>query len=745
MKHDRDRRERSGQRNNWLLIKHRDAYAREGDGDALLAPDKSIASGRSMKDIGAGRGPSPTPFITGAKAGVAPDAVWHSGKGPAAGRSERDATKSAVSTRPGMKAKAKTVRRVPSFVAPQLCQLVDRPPSGPEWVHEIKFDGYRMQLSVQGGAAVLRTRNGLDWTSKFPAIAKGASSLADVVIDGEIVAPDRDGAPDFAALQAALSEAETDDLIFFAFDLLFSAKEDLRGLALIDRKDRLMRLLQAHDHPLIRHVEHFEAGGDEILASACELSLEGIVSKRLDAPYRSGRGASWTKAKCRGGHEVVIGGWTDTKGRFRSLLVGVHRGNHLVYVGRVGSGFDEGQLDRLLSRLESMAATESPFGGIGAPPKEKNVHWVKPHLVAEIEFAGWTGSGMVRQAVFKGLREDKSARDVEAEAPVSPAKPVAKPAPTTRGKQTGPAGKGRTVVMGVPISNPDKPLWPPEGRLAPITKLDLATYYETVGPWLLRHIEGRPCSLVRAPDGIRGELFFQRHAMRGTSSLLSLVEVSGDPKPYLEIDRIEGLAAVAQIAGVELHPWNSAPGHPERPGRLVFDLDPAPDVAFSAVIEAAGDLRDRLERTGLTSLCKTTGGKGLHVVVPLSRGKKDDTTWPMAKEFARTVCQLMEADSPKRYVINMAKSKRTGHIFLDYLRNDRMSTAVAPLSPRARAGAPVSMPLTWSEVRTGLDPQSFTIRTVPGLLAKSTAWEDYEEASRPLGPAIRRLLKTKAK
>jgi len=656
--------------------------------------------------------------------------------------------------KPASTRKSTRVKKMPGFIDPQLCRLTQRPPPGKEWVHEAKLDGYRMQLRVEDGRATLKTLKGLDWTGKFGAIAAAAADLTDLIFDGEVVALDRNGAPDFAALQAAMAEGTTDDLIFFAFDLLFESGEDLRGLPLRERKQRLKKILEdGRKDSLIRYVHHFETGGDAVLKSACRMSLEGIVSKLIDAPYKSGRGGAWTKTKCRGGHEVVIGGWIEKDGRFQSLLAGAYRGKRLVYLGRVGTGFGKATLDRVMPRLRAAASDRNPFDGESAPRAAPGVHWVGPDLVAEIEFAGWTAAGLVRQASFKGLREDKPAAEVKAERPAPPQEAeLAEPDPSS-GKTARPQSAARTaanspgaatVVMGVPISNPNKALWPDPGDGKPIAKLELARYYEAVGAWMMLHLKGRPCSIIRAPDGINGQRFFQRHGKPGTSSLLEQVRVSGDPQPYLQVDRMEGLAALAQVAAVELHPWNCEPGKPDVPGRLVFDLDPAGDVVFQIVVEAAREIHDRLEALGLVSFCKTTGGKGLHVVTPLAPARRHPMDWPQAKNFAYEVCARMAADNPGRYLLKMTKKQRSGRIYLDYLRNDRTATAVAPLSPRVRAEATVSMPLLWSQVRADLDPLRFTIRTAPAQIAKSTAWQDYEDAQRPLAEAIKRLASPRA-
>ncbi len=741
MKRDRD----GGKRTNWLLIKHRDGLEREGeDAASLTDDDRSVASGRSMAEIAAGKGRGPKPFMAAGAKAAKPSAVWHSKPKD----NTRKARAIAKLEMPAARRSAKAGRAdaaMPAFIPPLLCKTATKPPEGEGWAHEVKLDGYRLQLQMAGGNAVVFTRTGLDWTDRFAPIAAAAAASPDAVLDGEAVVLDKAGATSFSALQVALSNEDTSEVAYCAFDLLSEGGDDLRALPLSARKERLRALVEAlaAGSP-IRFVEHIVGSGKSVLASARELGLEGIISKKLDAPYRSGRHAVWLKSKIRVGHEVVIGGWSGSSTTLRSLLVGVRRGNHLVYTGRVGTGFNGRNAASLLGELRELAASRSPFGGADAPARDGDVTWVKPLLVAEIEFAGWTDGGNVRQASFKGLRRDKPASEVTAEVAADPdSVEIAEPggAGMAKARKTASARGGKDAVLGVSISNPDKPLWPAEGGNPAYTKLDLARYLEAVGPWMLEHIKGRPCSVIRAPDGIKGQSFFQRHGMAGLSDLVTLTKVEGDRKPYLQIDTVEGLVSMAQAGSVEFHPWNNKPFEIELPGRLVFDLDPAPELGFEAVIAAAKELRERLEGVGLVAFCKTTGGKGLHVVTPLAVEKADKLGWEQAKTFAHAVCTAMADDSPDRYLVNMSKKARKGRIFLDYLRNDRMATAVAPLSPRARPGAPVSMPVEWSQVRAGLDPQRFTMETVPALLKRAKPWAAYTKSARGLAAAIRKFLK----
>jgi len=662
----------------WMLIKHKDSVAKTGNRGGPTDRDKSVASSRTMKQIADNAPADVEPFMTLPR-GTLP--------------------KKAATRKAPTKATAKTARApsLPDFIEPQLASNASNPPAGEAWAHEIKFDGYRLQLRVAGGDITVRTRKGLDWTKRFPTIVADAKGLKDGLYDGEAVALDHEDKPSFALLQAVLGGESDAQLIYYAFDLLHDGQSDIRKLPLTDRKTELAKRL-AKAKGTIRYVEHFQTTGNALLQSACRLDLEGIISKRLSAPYRSGRSDEWVKSKCRQGQEVVIAGWATTGEAFRSLIAGVYRDGKFVHVGRIGTGFGRKTVDQIMPRLKAVETDKSPFPD--GPKTIAGVHWVKPVLVAEIAFEGFTGSGAIRQASFKGLREDKPAKDVALDTVKAPSKPKTTATPTP----TVPA----SPLRGVHLSSPDKVLWPPTKDSPAYTKLDLARYYERVGEKMLEHIRGRPCSIIRMPNGIEGEAFFQRHQAKGQSPLIEAVEIKGDPKPYIRIDTVEGLIAAAQISAVEIHPWNCVPYNPEKAERLIFDLDPAPDVAFVDVITAAKEVRDRLKDLGLDSHCKTTGGKGLHVTTYVEHLDMD---WPEAKAFAREFARVMAANSPDRYLINMSKKERKGRIFIDYLRNDRKATAVAPYSPRGRPGAPVSMPIKWSQVRKGLDPMRYRLGT----------------------------------
>nr|WP_312445232.1 DNA ligase D [Brevundimonas naejangsanensis] len=694
-------RGKPSKRNNWLLLKEKDEHAVAGEGDALAQIDASVTTGRSLAQIAEG------------------DAQWTSSK----------PTRRKAPPKPAPSKATSKAKRPHAFVPIQLCKGVDHPPSATGWAHEIKFDGYRLQIGIGGGQAVLRTRKGLDWSDRFPELATDAAGWPDAVIDGELCALDDDHMPDFSALQAAISEGETDRLVYFAFDLLFEGAEDLRKLPLSHRKARLQAYIDrlgAKKAARLRYVEHFASTGQAVLESACRMHLEGVISKKLDAPYHAGRSSSWVKSKCRGRDEVVIGGWSSEGGsRFRSLLVGVREKGGMKYLGRVGTGFGETATRLLMPALKAEAADNSPFVGPGAPKGGKDIHWVKPRLVAEIEHGGYTESGALRHAAFKGLRDDKTAKDVT-DAPQAPAAPQV------------PRKNGKVSVAGVAISSPDKVLWPGSDGRPPITKADLARYYEAAAERLLAHVADRPVSIIRAPDGIEGETFFQRHAMAGSNPRLKLIDVKART-PYVAVVDVGGLAAVAQSGGLELHPWGCKPGDPETPDQITFDLDPDEGLDFDDVIAAALVVRAKLEALGLKPFVKTTGGKGLHLVVPIRADGRSRVTWDQNKAFAKAVSEAIKAEAPDRFTTTLAKKARGGKIFIDYLRNGRMATAVAPWSPRARPGAGIAFPLSWDQVKPGLNPADYNLWVWPELLQRPDAWSGFRDSAVSLRPALRKM------
>jgi bifunctional non-homologous end joining protein LigD len=704
---------------NWLLIKEHDGFERTKDDPAITdeAVD-SAATGRSMDQI--------------ASAG---DHVWNSKdtvRGDAWHRVEPSATPSA--TKPTAKAAAKALARsprraaktrstalakapkesLPAFIEPQLATQATVPAANPGWVHEIKLDGYRVQARLDHGKVRLLTRSGLDWTHRMASIAAGVAALPAkfALLDGEVVVLRADGNSSFADLQAAFQNGEAKPLTFFVFDLLHLNGHSLRSLPLLERKSLLADLLQ--DSPeTLRLSEHLDADATAVFARACELHTEGIVSKRADAPYVSGRSSSWIKLKCIHEQEFVVAGFTlPAKGHagihgIGSLLLGYYdSAQRLIYAGRTGTGFDRKTHSLLRTRLESLRQTAIPFHN---PPAEagKGAIWVKPTLVAQVRFATWTAENLLRQAAFQGLREDKPARQVVREDAVheeSASEPhVARKIPRKAARHSSrpplaakTAAKTAAITKTAPVrlTHPDKILDPESG----LTKQQLADFYWAIAPHMLPQIEGRPLSIVRCPEGSAQPCFFQKHTTTMLPPGIGSIDVpdkkTGKPEPYITLSTPEALASLAQMGVLEVHPWGSRNDDLEHPDRIVIDLDPDAAISWPTLAAAADDVRQRLHALGLESFLKSTGGKGLHIVVPI----EPEHDWPTVKRFAHSFALALEASQPSLYLTKMTKSARAGRIYIDYLRNERGATSVAAFSPRARPGAPVSLPLAWKDL-----------------------------------------------
>lgn len=704
--------QKKNERENWLLVKEVDEEV-DRKRDILLEHDASVASGRDLDAIATAQ-------------------PRRAAKRQARAQGSTAKSKTPVKAKARAKAKAKSgrARKLPGFVKPELATLVDAPPAGEGWLFEMKFDGYRVQVAAAGDRARLHTRNGHDWTAHFPAIVTAAAALDldGALIDGEVVVIDREGRSDFGRLQRALKGQEGGDggaLSYFAFDLLAEGGQDLRKLPLLERKERLRRLLgrQGRAGPIF-FTDHVEGGGERMLRELCRRRFEGVIAKQADAPYRSGRGRSWLKIKCGHEQEFVIAGWSpsDRNRPFSSLLLAVREKGGLRYAGRVGSGFDDATLDELGRRLGKLRRDTPAVTGEIPAPVRRAARWVRPSLVAEVAFAGFTRDGLVRQGRFVGLREDKPARAVTREEP----EPVEEAVMAK--------GEGGDVIAGVKLSHPDKVLYSEQG----ITKRDLARYFQAVSKVMLPEIENRLVSLVRCPDGRSGQCFFQRHAGAGLPAVFRRVEVaeSGNKREaYLLLSGAEGLVSAAQVGVLEIHIWGATADDIERPNRLVFDLDPGDGVGFAEVKRAAADMRGTLEALGLDSVPMLTGGKGLHVVVPITRRHE----WPVVKAFCKAVADRLAAAAPDRFVATMAKAKRRGRIFIDYLRNDRSATAIAPFSPRARPGAPVAWPVEWADLA---DVTASGMVSVPDLLAgrrKPAPWKRYPSRQALKAQALRAL------
>ncbi|TJV89687.1 MAG: DNA ligase D, partial [Mesorhizobium sp.] len=539
------------------------------------------------------------------------------------------------------------------------------------------------------------------------------------LIDGELVVETSAGASDFSALQADLSEGRSDRFRFYVFDLLHLDGYDLRDVALIKRKELLEKIIGS-DSGIVSYSGHFEEDGPLVLRHACRLSLEGVVSKLRDAPYRAGRSKNWVKSKCSARQEFVVAGYvpsTTSRNAIGSLVLGVYDDGKLHHVGRVGTGYTAAVAEGLFKKLERIRIPSSPFDERLSAEEDRQVRYVRPELVAEVEFRAWTADGNLRHASFRGLREDKPAKEIVRETPKTD-KAAAKP-------------ERRTVKL----THPDRLYWPDQG----VTKEGLADYYAEVWRYASPYLVGRALALLRCPSGISGEQFFQKHAWKGLNPNIVLVHDPKDPpdERLISINDLDGLIGLVQSAALEIHPWGSTVSDWERPDTIIMDLDPGEGVSWEAVIEAAVETRDRLKDAGLVPFIKTSGGKGLHVVAPL----KPKAEWPAVKAFTKAIADSMASDSPGRYVSTITKSKRRGKILVDYLRNQRGATAVAPYSTRARPGAAVSMPLSWDELGPAIGPAYFTVENTPTRLASlaSDPWQDFRAAAVPIeGHANRR-------
>jgi bifunctional non-homologous end joining protein LigD len=678
-----------GKRENWLLIKEDDGEARRkgANGDFLDELASSVKSGRSMDEIAGGENPAPK---------KAPKKKPHADTAPP--DTERELTR--------------LMERYPEV---QLATLVDKAPEGTEWLHEIKLDGYRLLGFVSGGLPRLRTRNGKDWTESFPTLAAALENLKakDAVLDMEAVVVDGEGKSSFQALQAALGDGgNAGKITAYVFDLLHLDGKDLTGLPLTERKEKLQALLKkTRQDTAFRYSEHIAGQGAEMFATACEKGLEGIISKQANAPYRAGRQKAWLKIKCGQRQEFIVLGFSAARSGERALgalYLGYRKDGSLRYAGKVGTGFSMQGARDLVERFAKLEVTEAVLtraetGGLTGR-EWQSIRWVKPVLLCEVAFTEWTQDGRIRHPSFQGLREDKDAREVKQETPM-PA--TARSETTAASETTAPKKKAGTLVAGgINITHPDRVI----SETGHVTKGELAEYYAAASAFLLPRIVRHPLSLLRCPSGIDGECFFQRNSGKGLGPDVHPFEFKhkGKRYEYLYIEDEKGLLEVVQMGAIEMHPWGAPIDAIDYPDRLIFDLDPADDVPFEALKLAAQDMRQRLKGKGLTSFLKCTGGKGLHVTVPLAGKDK----WPVVKAFAASVAEEMVTAVPEAYIATMSKAKRPGKIFIDYFRNDYTATAIADYAVRARPGAPVAVPLEWKELQSLESPSQFTMKDV---------------------------------
>jgi len=716
---------------SWLLIKEKDEFATPGGTPIVEAAPDSVASGRSLDDIA-----------------HAKEHVWQSNKSV-----QENMKSGAVATRRAAAKKTSTEplagakkAALPDYVAPMLTTLMAQPPAGDDWIHELKYDGYRLVARIDGGKARLFSRNEKEWTRQFPAVAKDLASLPvkSAWIDGEVVVLDAAGRTSFQALQNVLSSSAQRGLAFFAFDVMYLDGYDLRGVVLNERK-RVLRDLVGKGAGIIRVGPEVQGSGAEFFAQACKLRLEGTIAKRADSTYAGGlRTREWQKIKCIQRQEMVIGGYTEPQGSrkgFGALLLGYHEDGELRYAGKVGTGFDDRMLRELTPELTKREQKSAAFVNPPRGYEAKGAHWIRPELVAEIAFTEWSRDGALRHPSFQGLRPDKKASEVVREKPADETKATAKrPAKKTatrgRAAQKPAAEESPTQFAGITISSPDKPYFPEAG----ITKADIAGYLVDVAPRLLPHIAGRPLSLVRCPDGWKGQCFYQKHADKAVNAAVERMQVpeGKGTATYLSAATPAALVGLLQWGVIELHPWGSRKPKLDRPDRLIFDFDPDADLPFSELVTAVTLLRTLLDEMKLTGFLKTTGGKGLHVVLPI-RATLD---WDEAKSFARSVAEFLVRTFPERFIATVSKAQRKGKIFIDYLRNSEGATAIAPYAVRARANAPVATPIDWSELAHDVRNDYFNVRNVPQRIATQARdpWADFFDVRQTITAAMRKRL-----
>ena len=730
--HSRRQETRDNDKENWLLIKENDPAARRGPaGEIVDRSTESVESGRGIKEI-AGAGAR----------------VWHSNRPPAnakssiASRQSRSSSKHPTvepvvdtqqidpSTLPG----AVKVRQ-PDWIAPQLATLVDHMPSDDRWLHEIKFDGYRLLCRVKNGEVRLFTRNANDWTSKLTAQANAVANLRmkEAWLDGEAVVLTEQGRSSFQALQNAFDSHFTGTIVYCLFDLLYLNGYDLRSTPLIERKRLLASLLSRSRDAHLRYSDHIIGDNQASLEEACRQGLEGLIVKRMDAGYRSGRGRSWLKVKCEQRQEFVIGGFTEPAGSrqgFGALLLGFYEDGRLRYAGKVGTGFSDRVLKTLHRTLVALERPKPPFVNPPTGYEAKGAHWVIPQLVAEIRFAEWTQEGILRQPSFQGLRTDKPATEIGRER----AEPPVEHHTGTRASKP----KGTHQATAGRLTNPDRVLYPDIG----LTKAALAAYYELVADRMLPHLRGRPLTLLRCPEGYQ-KCFYQKHINENVPRAIGRIEIEEDEgrDTYMLAESLEALLGLVQMGVLEVHTWGSIKDRLERPDRLTFDLDPDPSVPWAQVIEAAQLTKTLLDELGLVSFLKTTGGKGLHIVTPIQR----TFGWDEVKTFTKLVADHLVTTIPQRFTSNMSKRARKGKIFIDYLRNARGATAIAAYSTRAKPGAPVSVPIAWDELSRDLPSDYFTVLNLPDRLKRlrRDPWDAYDRSARRLTAQMSKRLKSR--